>query len=127
MPRVARLMCQIAATDRTFEREGDRWYGKCLICNGRLSFDARTGFGANIEHIWPRNLGGGNALLNLGLTHPGCNAEKGRNWDPRRKAPRRPGPLPATGREPAAQAPRTLARTGAGVRVVGRSGDQAAP
>ena len=85
MPSVTRLMCQIAATDHTFEREGTHWFGRCLICNGKLSFDARTGYGANIEHIWPRTLGGDNALLNLGLTHPGCNAEKGRNWDPKRK------------------------------------------
>ena len=79
------LMAAIAATDRTFRREEGRWRGKCLICNGWLSFDARTGFGANIEHIVPRSLGGGNDLPNLGLTHPGCNGEKGRNWDPKRK------------------------------------------
>lgn len=83
--KATRLMCQVAATDRTFERDDGRWLGKCLICNGRLSFDARNGYGANIEHIWPRNLGGDNTLLNLGLTHPGCNAEKGRNWDPKRR------------------------------------------
>ena len=79
------LMGRIAATDRTFERVGGRWTGKCLICNGWLSFDARTGYGANVEHIQPRSLGGGNELLNLGLTHPRCNAEKGRNWDATRR------------------------------------------
>lgn len=79
------LMSEIAATDRTFSREGGRWHGKCLICNGRLSFDAKTGFGANIEHIVPRSLGGGNDLRNLGLTHPRCNGEKGRNWDPKNR------------------------------------------
>ena len=79
------LMGRIAASDRTFERDGGRWTGKCLICNGWLSFDARTGYGANVEHIQPRSLGGGNDLLNLGLTHPRCNEEKGRNWDATRR------------------------------------------
>ncbi len=76
---------QIARTDNTFERAGRLWIGKCLICNGRLSFDARGGFGANVEHIVPRTEGGDNDVLNLGLTHPHCNAEKGRNWDNRKK------------------------------------------
>jgi 5-methylcytosine-specific restriction endonuclease McrA len=83
--RAVELMNRIAETDRTFAFDGERWHGKCLICNGRLSFDRLTGFGANVEHIQPRTLGGDNALLNLGLTHPGCNAEKGRNWDPKRR------------------------------------------
>jgi len=81
--RAIDLMNQIAATDKTFVLDEGRWRGKCLICNGWLTFDARTGFGANVEHIFPRSLGGDNALTNLGLTHPGCNAEKGRNWDPK--------------------------------------------
>lgn len=74
-------MRQIALTDRTFEQVGDQWLGKCLICNGRLSFQDKNGYGANIEHIFPKVLGGTNELINLGLTHPGCNGEKGRNWD----------------------------------------------
>jgi 5-methylcytosine-specific restriction endonuclease McrA len=81
----ARLMSEIAATDSTFSLEDGRWHGKCLICNGWLSFDAWTGFGANIEHIVPRSLGGDNDLHNLGLTHPRCNGEKGRRWDPKRR------------------------------------------
>jgi hypothetical protein len=83
--RAVDLMNRIAETDCTFALDGERWHGKCLICNGWLSFDRRNGFGANVEHIQPRTLGGDNALLNLGLTHPGCNAEKGRNWDPKRR------------------------------------------
>ena len=81
------LQEQIALTDATFTRVDRTWVGKCLICNGRLSFDARTGFGANVEHIVPRTAGGGNDLHNLGLTHPRCNAEKGRRWDNRRRRP----------------------------------------
>jgi 5-methylcytosine-specific restriction endonuclease McrA len=79
---------QIARTDSTFARVGDTWVGKCLICNGRLSFDARSGFGANVEHIVPRTEGGTNDPLNLALTHPRCNGEKGRHWDNRKARPR---------------------------------------
>lgn len=75
----------LAASDATFVRDGPRWEGRCLICNGRLSFDSRDGRGVNIEHIVPRSAGGGSDLQNLALTHPRCNGEKGRNWDAPRK------------------------------------------
>lgn len=75
------LMNRIAETDITFVHEGRTWVGKCLICNTRLRYDAVTGEGANVEHIVPRSLGGTNNLLNLGITHQDCNAEKGRHWD----------------------------------------------
>lgn len=75
------LMNRVAQTDKTFEQNDGRWQGKCLICNGRLSFRTSDGFGANIEHIYPRVLGGTDSLENLALTHPTCNGEKGRNWD----------------------------------------------
>lgn len=78
---------QLARSDSTFARVDAAWVGKCLICNGRLSFDAQSGFGANVEHIVPRSEGGGNDLLNLALTHPRCNAEKGRHWDNRKERP----------------------------------------
>jgi 5-methylcytosine-specific restriction endonuclease McrA len=77
----ASLMNRIAATDATFALREGHWVGKCLICGGALRFEARTGDGANIEHIVPRVLGGTNDLLNLGITHPACNGEKGRHWD----------------------------------------------
>jgi len=76
---------RIAATDSTFSYADGFWMGKCLICGGHVRFNAQTGFGATIEHIQPRNLAGTNALLNLGLTHPHCNNEKGNHWDPRRR------------------------------------------
>jgi len=79
-----RLLLSTAASDHTFTRSGSRWTGKCLICNGNLSFDERTSVGANLEHIVPRSRGGTNDPLNLGVTHPACNAEKGRNWDCRK-------------------------------------------
>ena len=76
---------RIAETDSTFQFADGFWTGKCLICGGRLRFEARSGFGATIEHIQPRSLGGSNDLLNLGLTHPQCNSEKGRRWDAKRR------------------------------------------
>lgn len=83
--RTARQMGRIAATDTTFTFHDGEWQGKCLICGGPLRFDAETGEGANIEHILPRTLGGDNDLCNLGITHPRCNGEKGRNWDSGRR------------------------------------------
>ena len=74
-------MCQIAATDSTFEQMAEQWLGKCLICNGKLGFHIRSGYGANIEHILSRVLGGTSEIKNLGLTHSRCNGEKGRHWD----------------------------------------------
>lgn len=81
----SKRMNRIAATDATFTRRGGEWVGRCLICGAPLRFDAETGEGANIEHIVPRSLGGTNDLRNLGITHPRCNGEKGRNWDPKRR------------------------------------------
>lgn len=76
-------MRQIAETDTTFTRRAESWVGRCLICNGPVRFDARTGEGANIEHILPRSLGGTSDLRNLGVTHARCNSEKGIHWDPK--------------------------------------------
>ncbi len=85
------LIERLARSDRSFVREGDRWTGKCLICNGWLSFDRRDGVGVNVEHIRPRGAGGGSDIGNLALTHPACNAEKGRHWDQRRARRRAAG------------------------------------
>lgn len=87
----AERMVQIARTDATFALLDDgHWVGRCLICGGPLRFAANSGEGANIEHIVPRTLGGGNDLLNLGITHPRCNSEKGRNWDSGKRARQQP-------------------------------------
>jgi 5-methylcytosine-specific restriction endonuclease McrA len=83
--RSADLLNRIAATDATFTLAAGTWTGKCLICHGWVRFDAHSGFGANVEHIVPRTLGGPNDLRNLGITHPRCNAEKGRRWDARQR------------------------------------------
>src|SRR5262245_43921357 len=76
---------RIAETDSTFHRTGPNWVGKCLICNGPLAFDAKSGGGASLEHIRARSRGGGEELENLGNVHSRCNWEKGRRWDPRKR------------------------------------------
>jgi hypothetical protein len=78
-------MLRVAETDATFTRQGDLWVGKCLICNGPLAFDARSGEGATLEHIRARSRGGTEDLTNLALVHGSCNWETGRRWDPRRR------------------------------------------
>ena len=74
-----------AETDRTFERRGGDWVGKCLICNGPIAFDAQTGAGATLEHIRARARGGTDEPDNLAAVHGRCNWEKGRRWDPKRR------------------------------------------
>jgi hypothetical protein len=81
----AQKLSRVAETDATFARRGGDWVGKCLICNGPIAFDARTGEGATLEHIRARHRGGTEALENLGVVHGRCNWEKGRRWDPRRR------------------------------------------
>lgn len=84
LPRRGALLEEIARSDVTFSEQDGRWTGKCLICNGWLSFDPRRPEGVSIEHIVPRTRGGTNDLANLARAHPSCNGEKGRNWDNRR-------------------------------------------
>jgi HNH endonuclease len=81
----AEILRHVAETDATFERRGADWVGKCLICNGPIAFDARTGEGATLEHVRARSRGGTEELENLGVVHGRCNWEKGRNWDSRRR------------------------------------------
>jgi hypothetical protein len=51
-------LSRVAATDTTFRLVGPNWVGKCLICNGPILFEARTGEGATLEHIRARSRGG---------------------------------------------------------------------
>lgn len=76
---------RVAETDVTFTRRGADWVGKCLICNGPIAFDARTGEGATLEHIRARTRGGTDDVANLAVVHERCNGEKGRRWDPKRR------------------------------------------
>jgi 5-methylcytosine-specific restriction endonuclease McrA len=82
---IAEKLCRAAETDSTFRRVGADWMGKCLICNGPIAFDAKTGEGATLEHIRARSRGGDETLENLAVVHGRCNWEKGRRWDPRKK------------------------------------------
>jgi hypothetical protein len=81
----AEKLARVAETDATFARQGPNWVGKCLICNGPIAFDAKTGEGATLEHIRARGRGGTEDLDNLGVVHGRCNWEKGRRWDPKRR------------------------------------------
>jgi hypothetical protein len=81
----AEKLARVAETDATFQRKGPDWVGKCLICNGPIAFDAKTGEGATLEHIRARRRGGTDALENLGVVHGRCNWEKGRRWDPKKR------------------------------------------
>jgi 5-methylcytosine-specific restriction endonuclease McrA len=81
----AEKLGRVAETDSTFARKGADWVGKCLICNGPIAFDARTGEGATLEHIRARKRGGTEELVNLAVVHARCNHEKGRRWDPKRR------------------------------------------
>jgi 5-methylcytosine-specific restriction endonuclease McrA len=83
--RIADLLDRLARSDRTFELRGALWVGKCLICNGPIAFDRRTGSGATVEHIRARTRGGTDDLENLAAVHSACNHEKGLRWDPRKK------------------------------------------
>ena len=78
-------LARVARTDRTFTLRDGLWVGKCLICNGPVAFDPRTGEGATLEHIRARTRGGDHEPENLAVVHARCNAEKGRRWDPKRK------------------------------------------
>jgi len=44
----------------------------CGICKKPIAYKE-----ANLDHIQPRSLGGGNELSNLQLAHFKCNSEKG--------------------------------------------------
>jgi 5-methylcytosine-specific restriction endonuclease McrA len=78
------LLVGVARTDATFRERGGLWVGKCLICNGPVAFDPRTGEGATLEHIRARSRGGGAEPENLAVVHRACNNEKGRRWDNKR-------------------------------------------
>jgi 5-methylcytosine-specific restriction endonuclease McrA len=77
----------VAATDATFERRllGDRivWVGKCIHCGSKhtLADDGAPITRATLEHIWPRNHGGDNAIANLAIACATCNREKGGRHD----------------------------------------------
>jgi len=81
----AQKLSLAALTDATFARRGGDWVGKCLICNGPIAFDARTGEGATLEHIRARGRGGTEDPTNLAAVHGRCNWEKGRRWDPKKR------------------------------------------
>jgi hypothetical protein len=81
----AERLGRVAETDSSFRRVGPNWVGKCLLCNGPLAFDIRTGEGATLEHIRARSRGGTDDPNNLGIVHGRCNWEKGMRWDSKKR------------------------------------------
>mgnify|MGYP001482909361 CR=1 FL=1 len=85
-----RLLLWCAATDSSFElaRLGDRTVlaGKCIHCKAKLAIDLDGNpLGREtLEHIVPRNHGGGDALTNLAIACSRCNHGKGARHDGRR-------------------------------------------
>lgn len=57
---------------RLYEAQG----GLCGICELHVGFHE-----ANLDHIWPRSLGGRTVESNLQMTHPECNQAKGASVD----------------------------------------------
>lgn len=88
--RARRLLLWCAATDRSFERAelggATVLTGKCIHCNARhvIDLDGRPRTRASVEHIIPRNHGGGNDLENLAIACERCNFGKGHRLDARR-------------------------------------------
>lgn len=86
-----RRVLAIVATDATFARRtvdgAAAWVGKCIACGRALvvGADGRIRSHATVEHIWPRHHGGDDALANLALACAGCNHEKGRRHDHKRR------------------------------------------
>ena len=78
---VVQKLVRTAQTDATFALRNGLWVGKCLICNGPIAFDARSGEGATLEHIRARSRGGSDDPENHAIVHGSCNWEKGRRWD----------------------------------------------
>jgi len=82
-----RLVLDIVATDKTFERmhgrHGPVWVGKCIHCNSRLqvAMDGTPLGKATVEHIVPKTHGGTNALNNVAMACARCNGAKGRKVD----------------------------------------------
>lgn len=79
----------MVATDATFARavvRGERcWVGKCIHCGSRVAVSDDGATLATIEHIVPRNHGGGDEAENLALACARCNAGKGVRHDARRR------------------------------------------
>jgi 5-methylcytosine-specific restriction endonuclease McrA len=81
----------VIGTDATFERRAHGgeavWVGKCIFCGRALVIGANgvPRSRATLEHIVARAQGGGDDVENLALACAGCNQEKGKRHDHKRK------------------------------------------
>ena len=88
--RKQRILLEVAASDRSFEPkelDGERVLeGKCIHCQKKLVLreDGTPLNGATLEHIVPKNHGGGEELENLAIACARCNSEKGLRHDHKR-------------------------------------------
>lgn len=88
--RKQRLLLEVAATDRTFERKelggAPVLEGKCIHCQKKLALamDGAPLNGATLEHIVPKTHGGTDELGNLAIACARCNSEKGLRHDHKR-------------------------------------------
>jgi len=77
----------IIKTDSSFKlttyKNQNVWLGKCIQCNRKLYIliDGTPISEATIEHIIPKNHGGGDNLENLAISCKNCNNFKGRTLD----------------------------------------------
>jgi 5-methylcytosine-specific restriction endonuclease McrA len=86
-PRHRRLVLAIVVSDTTFAKTLVRgatcFVGKCIHCNSKLVVeeDGSAASGVTIEHIVPKNHGGGDDVENLALACARCNGGKGIRLD----------------------------------------------
>jgi 5-methylcytosine-specific restriction endonuclease McrA len=89
--RGRKLLLAAAESDATFERVwldgAEAWVGRCIHCGTRVvvPLDARTPASGTLEHIVPRNHGGGDEPENLAVACACCNHSKGRRLDGRHR------------------------------------------
>lgn len=86
-----KLLLVAAESDATFERMrldgGEAWVGRCIHCGTRVvvPLEEHTRASGTLEHIVPRNHGGGDERENLAVACARCNHGKGRRLDGRHR------------------------------------------
>lgn len=64
------------------DQDCDENHKLCGICKGTIIYGAhesvqpRSRYAWNIDHIWPKSMGGGDGIRNLQAVHVTCNQAK---------------------------------------------------